>query len=65
MVWTLVVAGWRHWNSATKFSGQSVGARLRRWWWQVNKWELPEARRERELAQEVKEVSWNPFESGS
>ncbi|KAK5166715.1 uncharacterized protein LTR77_008259 [Saxophila tyrrhenica] len=42
IAWTLIVAGWRHWNKATKFSGQSVGAKVRRWWWGVNNWKLPE-----------------------
>ncbi|ORY13810.1 hypothetical protein BCR34DRAFT_623599 [Clohesyomyces aquaticus] len=41
VLWTLVLSGWRHWNRETKFSGRSVGARLRRWWWGVNKWALP------------------------
>ncbi|KAI7003617.1 hypothetical protein KC362_g19003, partial [Hortaea werneckii] len=27
----------------TKFSGQTVGAKIRRWWWGVNKWKVPEA----------------------
>lgn len=33
MAWTLIVAGWRHLNRGTQFTGQSAGARLRRWWW--------------------------------
>lgn len=39
--WSLLVAGWRHWNKAAKFSGQSVGSRIRKWWWGVNNWKLP------------------------
>ncbi|KAI7003622.1 hypothetical protein KC362_g19001, partial [Hortaea werneckii] len=27
----------------TKFSGQTVGAKIRRWWWGVNNWKVPEA----------------------
>jgi hypothetical protein len=42
VAWSLVVAGWRHWNGAAKFSGQSIGAKIRRWWWGVNNWKLPE-----------------------
>lgn len=42
LVWTLVVSGWRHWNSTTKFGGQTVGAKIRRWWWGVNNWKLPQ-----------------------
>ena len=41
MAWTLIVAGWRHWNTATKFSGQTTGAKIRRWWWNVNNWSIP------------------------
>lgn len=33
LTWTLLVSGWRHFNRGTKFSGQTVGARIRRWWW--------------------------------
>jgi len=39
--WTLIVAGWRFWNSGTKFTGQTVGAKIRRWWWGVNNWSIP------------------------
>ncbi|MBE7181990.1 MAG: DUF1770 domain-containing protein, partial [Terriglobus roseus] len=42
--WTLVLGGWRHANRAGKFGGRGVGARLRRWWWGVNGWTLPERR---------------------
>ncbi|KAK3725496.1 hypothetical protein LTR37_000466 [Vermiconidia calcicola] len=42
IAWTLIVAGWRHWNKAARFSGQSVGAKIRRWWWGVNNWTLPD-----------------------
>lgn len=41
VAWTLIVAGWRHWNANAKFSGQTIGARIRRWWWGVNNWEIP------------------------
>lgn len=59
MVWTLAVAGWRHLNKASHFSGQSVGARLRRWWWDVNNWKLPETKTklsDPKLAAQVEEV---------
>ena len=45
VIWTLVVAGWRHTNRASQLSGASVGARIRRWWWGVNGWKLPEQKR--------------------
>ncbi|KAH7044613.1 hypothetical protein B0J12DRAFT_577741 [Macrophomina phaseolina] len=54
-LWTLVLSGWRHWNRASQLSGQSVGARLRRWWWRVNYWKLPSRP---ELAEQVKDVSF-------
>lgn len=41
MLWTLGLAGWRYWNRSAKFSGASVGSRVRRWWWGVNNWEIP------------------------
>jgi len=42
VIWTLVLAGWRHWNQASRFSGATIGARIRRWWWGVNNWKIPE-----------------------
>ncbi len=43
IVWNLVLFGWRNWNRGAKFSGQTLGSRVRRWWWGVNNWELPKA----------------------
>jgi hypothetical protein len=61
VVYTLLLCGWRHWNRETQFSGQSVGARLRRWWWGVNNWTLPTDKkgglRNKNLAKNVTEVS--------
>jgi len=37
----VVLLGWRQFNLGANFSGQSVGARVRRWWWGVNNWTLP------------------------
>ena len=61
MGWTLVLAGWRYWNRAASFSGQSVGAKIRRWWWNVNNWKLPASGkgsvlRDEKLAADVREV---------
>lgn len=42
ILWNLAMFGWRHWNRGTKFKGQTVGARVRKWWWGVNNWKLPE-----------------------
>lgn len=41
VLWNLLLHGWRYFNRSTKFSGQSMGAKLRRWWWGVNKWSIP------------------------
>lgn len=63
LLWTLVVAGWKNWNTvhntSSKFSGSSIGARLRRWWWQTNNWAIPKPRaslRDPKLAAQVQEV---------
>ena len=59
-LWTLLLAGWRHWNRGANHVGRSMGARIRRWWWEVNKWELPkevpESGEEFVQAQRVQEV---------
>lgn len=41
VVWNLLLHGWRYFNRSTKFSGRSIGARIRRWWWGVNNWKIP------------------------
>ena len=40
--WNMAVFGWKYWNRGAKFSGKHFGAKLRRWWWQINNWKLPE-----------------------
>jgi hypothetical protein len=57
VLWTLVLSGWRHWNRSAKFSGQGVGARIRRWWWGVNDWKVPSRMKDTKLAKNVSEVS--------
>ncbi|KAK0937670.1 hypothetical protein LTR48_003940 [Friedmanniomyces endolithicus] len=42
MAWTLIVSGWRHWNASTTFTGRTAGAKIRRWWWGVNNWTIPD-----------------------
>lgn len=42
LLWSLVVVGWRHWNRGASMAGQGIGAKVRRWWWGVNGWTLPE-----------------------
>lgn len=42
LLWSLVLSGWRHVNRSSKFSGRGIGARIRRWWWGVNNWKIPD-----------------------
>ncbi|KAI9826900.1 MAG: hypothetical protein M1832_005839 [Thelocarpon impressellum] len=42
-LWTLALLGWRYWNMNASFSGKTVGSRIRRWWWGVNNWAIPDA----------------------
>ncbi|CAD0082129.1 unnamed protein product [Aureobasidium vineae] len=70
LLWTLVVAGWRSWNTvhntSSKFSGSSIGARLRRWWWQTNNWSIPGSKsslRDQRLAGQVQEYYQAEFSS--
>ena len=41
ILWNMVIFGWRHWNRGAQFAGAGLGARFRRWWWEVNDWKLP------------------------
>ncbi|RMZ89907.1 hypothetical protein DV736_g2862, partial [Chaetothyriales sp. CBS 134916] len=41
VLWNMVTFGWRYWNRGSKFSGQSLGAKVRKWWWGFNNWKLP------------------------
>ncbi len=41
ILWNLAMFGWRHWNRGSKFQGQTLGARMRKWWWGVNNWKVP------------------------
>ncbi|KAF2828018.1 DUF1770-domain-containing protein [Ophiobolus disseminans] len=59
VLWTLLLSGWRHWNRSAKFSGQGVGAKIRRWWWGVNNWKVPAGKsklRDTKLAKNVSEA---------
>lgn len=61
VVWNLLLHGWRAWNVASKFHGQSVGARVRRWWWQTNNWAIPPPPKEKEMADRAQEFFVNEF----
>ncbi|KAI5208764.1 hypothetical protein AUEXF2481DRAFT_6472 [Aureobasidium subglaciale EXF-2481] len=70
LLWTLVLAGWRNWNTvhntSSKFSGSSIGARLRRWWWKTNNWNIPRASlRDQRLAGQVQEYYQAEFSAGA
>ena len=61
VLWTLSLAGWRHFNKATNFQGSNLGAKVRRWWWNVNNWKIPPRERVLDesataMAQGIKEV---------
>lgn len=40
MIYNLVLCGWQHWNKNAQLHGNTVGARVRRWWWGVNNWTI-------------------------
>ncbi|KAH0846383.1 hypothetical protein AYO21_07473 [Fonsecaea monophora] len=56
ILWNLLMFGWRHWNRGTKFQGQSLGARVRKWWWGVNNWKLPDTEATRLKKQSDRQV---------
>lgn len=57
-VWTLALSGWKFWNRNASLSGQTVGSRIRRWWYDVNNWKLPPKwTKSPQLASQVEEVS--------
>ncbi|KAI1492044.1 hypothetical protein F5X96DRAFT_628561 [Biscogniauxia mediterranea] len=45
ILYNLAICGFQHWNRNAQLSGNSAGARIRRWWYGVNKWTLPEKAR--------------------
>lgn len=57
-VWTLALSGWKFWNRNASLSGQTVGSRIRRWWYDVNNWKLPPKwTKSPQVASQVEEVS--------
>ena len=57
ILWNLVMHGWRFWNRGAKFRGRSVGAKIRRWWWEVNNWQAPKDAKDQGLAKEAEKVN--------
>ncbi|EWZ44704.1 hypothetical protein IWW34DRAFT_49999 [Fusarium oxysporum f. sp. albedinis] len=41
LVYNLFLCGWQHWNRNARLHGNTLGARVRRWWWGVNNWKIP------------------------
>ncbi|KAL9088639.1 MAG: hypothetical protein Q9159_002974 [Coniocarpon cinnabarinum] len=62
VIWNLGVFGWRAWNRGVKFRGKGVGAKIRRWWWGVNGWDIP---KQQEKAEKVREFYTSNFGSGA
>ncbi|CAG8886561.1 unnamed protein product [Penicillium nalgiovense] len=58
-VWTLALSGWRFWNRNASVSGHTLGSRVRRWWYEVNNWHLPQlgSTRDPKVASQVEDVS--------
>ncbi|KAJ9653783.1 hypothetical protein H2198_007072 [Neophaeococcomyces mojaviensis] len=63
----MLIFGWRHWNRGSKFVGQTLGAKVRRWWWEVNGWKKPkDAKPIRErFAREAKDFYVGTFGSAT
>ena len=62
MIWSLALHGWRYWNRSTKLSGTTTGAKIRRWWYEVNNWpvkdNLKNIGKNVKLADDMGDVSW-------
>lgn len=41
LLYNLLLCGWQHWNRNAQLQGNTVGVRLRRWWYGVNNWKIP------------------------
>ncbi|KAL2052792.1 hypothetical protein ABVK25_007033 [Lepraria finkii] len=69
MLWTLALSGWRYWNKGAAFSGQSFGARVRKWWWGVNNWDIPPQNgtgmKDKKFAEHVGDYYSTQFGSGA
>lgn len=61
VMWNLLLHGWRVFNTATRFQGQGVGAKIRRWWWRTNNWKIPPVQQQKKMAEDVKEFFVDEF----
>ncbi|PHH63230.1 hypothetical protein CDD81_6182 [Ophiocordyceps australis] len=41
LAYNLLICGWQHWNRNSRIHGNTMGAKIRRWWYGVNKWKIP------------------------
>ncbi|KAF4124141.1 Fungal protein of unknown function (DUF1770) [Geosmithia morbida] len=41
VLYNLLICGWQHWNRNAQLQGNTMGVRLRRWWYGVNNWKIP------------------------
>lgn len=46
VVYNILLCGWQQWNANARLHGNTAGARVRRWWYRVNKWQVPARRKE-------------------
>ncbi|KAF9890938.1 hypothetical protein FE257_005195 [Aspergillus nanangensis] len=63
-LWTLALSGWRYWNRTASLRGQTLGSRIRRWWYEVNNWKLPPlpSMKDRQLAAKAEdELTFTEF----
>ncbi|KAJ2899105.1 DUF1770-domain-containing protein [Zalerion maritima] len=40
VVYNIALCGFKHWNKRARVSGNTIGARVRRWWYGVNNWPI-------------------------
>jgi len=45
ILYNLAICGWQHWNRNARLSGNSIGSRVRRWWYGLNNWPVPQRAR--------------------
>lgn len=63
VLWNVVLFGWRHFNRGAKFQGETIGARVRKWWWGVNNWKVPHMGRKAEFAKGAEDFYVDRFGS--
>jgi hypothetical protein len=63
VLWNFVLFGWRHFNRGTKFQGETIGAKVRKWWWGVNNWKLPKGAARDDFTRTAEDFYVNRFGS--